>query len=74
MRTALSIVSDASEVLELLLEGGHSTVAGRLAGVFRNIGQDQIADDIAATMHSAGYSVRESDPFDREAAIKFDRR
>ena len=74
MRTALSIVSDASEVLELLLEGGHSTVAGRLAGAFRNIGRDQIADDIVATMHSAGYNIRESDPFDREASIKFDKR
>ena len=74
MRTALSIISDASEVLELLLEGGHSTVAGRLAGAFRNIGRNQIADDIVAAMRSAGYNVRESDPFDREASTKFDKR
>ena len=74
MRTALSIISDASEVLDLLLEGGHSTVAGRLAGAFRNIGRDQIADDIVATMRSAGYDVRESDPFDKETSIKFEKR
>ena len=31
MRAALSMVRDASEVLDRLLEGGHSTIAGRLA-------------------------------------------
>jgi hypothetical protein len=46
MRAALSMVRDASEVLGRLLEGGHSTIAGRLAGAFRNIGRDRIADDI----------------------------
>lgn len=63
MRTALSMVRDASELLGLLLEGGHSTVAGRLAGAFRNIGRERIADDIVKTMRAAGYDVRESDPF-----------
>jgi hypothetical protein len=38
-RAALSMISDASEILHKLLEGGHSTVAGRLAGAFRNIGK-----------------------------------
>ena len=66
MRAALSIVRDASEVLERLLEGGHSTIAGRLAGAFRNIGRDRIADEIIDTMHSAGYEVRESDPFETQ--------
>lgn len=33
-RTALSLIRDASDVLALLLEGGQSTVAGRLAGAF----------------------------------------
>ena len=69
IRTALSIISDASEILGLLLEGGHSTVAGRLAGAFRNIGRDQIADDIVAALRSAGYNIRENDPFDREASL-----
>jgi len=45
-RTALATIRDASEVLGLLLEGGHSVVAGRLAGAFRNIGRTRIADDI----------------------------
>jgi len=66
MRAALSIVGDASEVLNQLLEGGHSTIAGRLAGAFRNIGRDQISDDIVNTMRSAGYEVREKDPFETQ--------
>ena len=72
IRAALSMIRDASEVLEVLLKGGHSTVAGRLAGAFRSTGRGQIADDIVATMRSAGYDVRERDPFDRETAIKFE--
>ncbi|MCP4698053.1 MAG: cell filamentation protein Fic [Gammaproteobacteria bacterium] len=64
IRAALSIIRDASEVLGLLLEGGHSTIAGRLAGAFRNIGRERIADDIVNTMRAAGYNVRENDPFE----------
>ncbi len=63
LRAALSTVSDASEMLDQLLEGGHSTVAGRLAGAFRNIGRPHIADNIVNTMRAAGYNVRENDPF-----------
>jgi hypothetical protein len=63
-RAAMTTVKDASDVLALLLEGGHSVVAGRLAGAFRNMGQARIADDIVKSMQAAGYSVRETDPFD----------
>lgn len=69
MRAALAIVRDASEVLDRLLEGGHSTIAGRLAGAFRNIGRDRIADNIVDTMRSAGYEVRENDPFETQITI-----
>lgn len=62
-RAILAMVSDASDVLALLLEGGRTTVAGRLAGGFRNIGRDRIADDIVKTMKTAGYDIREKDPF-----------
>ena len=63
VRTTLALIRDASEILGLLLAGGHSTIAGRLAGAFRNIGRDRIADEIIKTMSSAGYDVREIDPF-----------
>ncbi len=63
MRATLAAITDASDVLSRLLEGGHSTVAGRLAGAFRNIGRSTIADNIVATMRAAGYTVNETDPF-----------
>lgn len=64
VRTVLLSIRGASEVLPNLLEGGHSVISGRLAGAFRNIGKDRIADDILKTMQSAGYDVRENDPFE----------
>jgi hypothetical protein len=63
-RAALAMVRDASDVLELLLEGGRTTVAGRLAGAFRNIGRNRIADDIVKTMQTADYDIREKNPFE----------
>jgi len=74
MRAALSIVRDASEVLERLLEGGHSTIAGRLAGAFRSIGRNRIADNIISTMQAAGYQVRENDPFESQIEINLSER
>lgn len=73
-RAALSAISDASGLLALLLEGGHSTIAGRLAGAFRNIGRTQIADDILSTMNSVGYTIRESDPFEDKSSLVLTRR
>lgn len=69
VRTAMASVKDASDVLALLLEGGHTFVAGRLAGAFRNSGRSQIADDILRTMEKAGYTVRETDPFEGKPGI-----
>ena len=63
MRAALAAITDASEVLARLLEGGHSTIAGRLAGAFRNIGRVSIADTIVDAMRAAGYTISEADPF-----------
>ena len=62
-RIALSMIRDSSDILPKLLEGGHSVVAGRLAGAFRNVGMNRIADEIINTMQRAGYDIRENDPF-----------
>lgn len=62
-RACLAMVKDASVLLAKLLDGGHSVIAGRLAGAFRNIGNDRIADAFIKTMKSGGYDVREEDPF-----------
>ncbi|GAB3306355.1 Fic family protein [Haliea atlantica] len=74
IRTALSLTGDASDLLARLLDGGHSTIAGRLAGAFRNIGRENIADDILQTMKAAGYTVRESDPFSTPSPMAFSKR
>ena len=68
-RTCLAMVKDASQLLAKLLDEGHSTIAGRLAGAFRNIGRDKIADEIVNTMKSAGYDVREVDPFEDKLLV-----
>lgn len=69
MRAALAALTDASVVLGQLLEGGHSTIAGRLAGALRHMGRQRMADDILDTMRAAGYSVYETDPFKGLAAV-----
>jgi hypothetical protein len=68
-RVVLASIHDASEILRRLLDGGHSVVAGRLAGAFRCIDRPEVADEIVKTMRSAGYDVRESDPFIRELQV-----
>jgi hypothetical protein len=73
-RTCLAMVKDSSDVLTKLLDGGKSVVAGRLSGAFRNIGNDKIADNILATMKSAGYDVRETDPFKEKMKLELSSR
>ena len=62
-QVVLAGIRDASDLLLRLLEGGHSAIAGRLAGAFRRIGRVEPADDILRAMKAAGYDVREGDPF-----------
>ncbi len=74
-QVVLGSIKDASDVLSHLLDGGHSVVAGRLAGAFRRIGRANIADEITATMKKVGYNVREVDPFTAQQtfdAVKLD--
>jgi hypothetical protein len=65
----LAGIKDASELLTRLLDGGHSVIAGRLAGAYRRIGRADIADEILKTMKAASYDVRETDPFARQQTI-----
>jgi fido (protein-threonine AMPylation protein) len=62
-QVVLAGIREASDVLRLLLNGGHSAKAGRIAGAFRRVGRPQIADEIVRAMKAAGYDVRETDPF-----------
>jgi hypothetical protein len=63
-QVVLAHLGDTSDLLRLLLNGGHSAKAGCLAGAFRQMGLFAMADEIASTMKSAGYDVRESNPFE----------
>lgn len=71
VRAALAMMQDESEILSILLNGGHSVIAGRLAGAFRNIGREKIADGILEGMKSAGYKVSETDPFEEASSLLF---
>ncbi len=73
-RTCLAMVKNASDILAKLLNGGNSVVAGRLAGAFRNIGKDKIANDILNAMKSAGHDVRETDPFEKKLLLNLSSR
>jgi len=63
-QVVLSRISDVGDLLRHLLAGGHSTVAGRLAGAFRRIGNVDVAEEIRSAMKAAGFTIRESDPFE----------
>ena len=65
----LTQLPDASDLNRELLAGGHSVVAGRLAGALRAIGRAGLADDILGTMRSAGFAVHESNPFVKQPPV-----
>lgn len=70
VRTALSMLPDSTELLRHLVAGGHTIVAGRLAGAFRSVGRGPIADHILQTMRTAGYTVYETDPFIHRDSVR----
>lgn len=68
-RTVLAIIPDASRLLGKLLDGGHTRAAGRLAGAFRSIGSEKIADEILSAMRAASHEVREINPFEQSIVV-----
>lgn len=65
-RTCLAMIQDSADILKVLTKKGASVRAGRMAGAFRNIGNNEIADSILSTMKGFGYDVREEDPFEEQ--------
>ncbi|WP_295543352.1 Fic family protein [uncultured Thiohalocapsa sp.] len=63
-QAALAMLQDPSELLHPLLEGGHTSIAGRLIGALRNMGRTEMAEEILSTLRTAGYQVRVQDPFE----------
>jgi hypothetical protein len=68
-QVALEGLRDASDMLRLLLNGGNSVKAGVIAGALRRVGRAELADEIFKAMKTAGYDIRESDPFDPAQAF-----
>ena len=68
-RTVLAMMPDASRLLGKLLDGGHTRAAGRLAGAFRSIGSEKVADEILAAMKAASHDVREINPFEQSILV-----
>ena len=67
---AVSGIRDPADVLRRLLDGGHSAIAGRLAGALRRVGRADDADEILTVMKHASYDVRETDPFLPAQAVR----
>lgn len=65
----LTQLPDASDLNRELLAGGHSVVAGRLAGALRAVGRAELADDVLGTMRSAGFAVHETNPFVKQPPV-----
>ncbi len=63
-RACLQMVKDESEILGILADKGAVVRAGRLAGAFRNIGRNNLADNILSYMKRLGHDIREDDPFE----------
>lgn len=64
---ALRMIKDASSLLRILLDGGNTAIAGRLAGAYRFLGEERMADRIIKGMEAAGYNVRVSNPYETDA-------
>jgi hypothetical protein len=56
-------IVDATDMTRVLLEGGQTVVAGRMAGALRAVGRWHEADQLLATMRAAGYRSQETNPF-----------
>ena len=64
MRLAMSQLTDVTDLSRLLLDGGRSVVAGRLAGAFDALAKPQFANELVAGMVAAGHVVNKTNPFE----------
>lgn len=71
LRAALAMVTEPSDLLRRLLDGGRTVVAGRLAGGFHNIDRNETATQILRAMRAAGHEITASDPFTEKPAVIF---
>ncbi|ASL45030.1 hypothetical protein bAD24_I16250 [Burkholderia sp. AD24] len=58
---------DLTDLISALLAGGHSVIAGRMAGAPRAVGRDDDASQLVATLKAADCVVSESNPFEQSS-------
>jgi len=63
LRLALEQLRDVTNLSRILLDGGNSVVAGRLAGALEVLGKQDFARELVDNMKTAGYVVNKSNPF-----------
>ncbi len=67
-RALLYSLKSVDEILKILVDNGNSTRASRLIGALRNVGRDDMANEIKEVMKRVGHDVKEENPFDDSSA------
>ena len=60
---------DPTQLIRILLEGGHTSIAGRLIGAYRFLGEDNAVRFIENSMATAGHQVRPENPFESNQPV-----
>ncbi len=60
---------DPTDLVRILLKGGHTSIAGRLIGAYRFLGDDSTVRLIENSMANAGYQVRPENPFESNQPV-----
>lgn len=66
---ALRMVPNPNILLDYLLQGKNSVVAGRLVGAYQFLGNNRIASEIKTAMVAAGNRLRVTNPFNRPEPV-----
>jgi len=69
LHLALGQLPDVDQLSRLLLDGGNSVIAGRLAGALDAVGKSDLATELVENMQAAGYVVVKSNPFNVPVAL-----
>lgn len=62
-------LADPTAIARYVLDGGRSTIAGRMVGAFRFLGDEQAAEAIETGFRVKGEQIRESNPFGIEQPL-----
>lgn len=57
-------MANVTDMIRILLEGGHTSIAGRLVGAYRFLGDDNTVRFIENSMTAAGHRLRRENPFE----------